>query len=41
HPVFGTIIQGMDVVDQIGKVSTNSEDKPLEDVTLIKAMLID
>jgi peptidylprolyl isomerase len=41
HPVFGTIIEGMDVVDQIGKVSTNSEDKPLEDVILIKAMLID
>ena len=40
HPVFGTIIEGMDVVDKIGKVATNSEDKPLEDVILIRAILI-
>lgn len=37
YSVFGTVIAGMDVVDAIGKVSTDSNDKPLQDVTLIKA----
>jgi len=37
YSVFGRVIAGMDVVDAIGKVSTDSNDKPLEDLTLIKA----
>jgi peptidylprolyl isomerase len=40
HPVFGTVIQGMDVVDAISQVATDSNDKPLEDVTIIKAELV-
>jgi peptidylprolyl isomerase len=35
HPVFGTVIDGMDVVDAIAKVVTDGNDRPLEDVTLI------
>jgi peptidylprolyl isomerase len=35
--VFGTVIAGMDVVDAIGNVATDSNDKPLTNVTLIKA----
>jgi peptidylprolyl isomerase len=43
HPVFGEVIKGMDVVDQISKVATDGEpyNRPLEEVTLIKAQLVD
>jgi peptidylprolyl isomerase len=43
HPVFGEVIDGMDVVDQIAKVETDGEplNQPLEEVTIIKAHLID
>lgn len=40
YSVFGKVIQGMDVVDAIAKVQTDSNDKPLEDVTIIKAEII-
>ena len=32
HTVFGQVIDGMDVVDEIAKVKKNKMDKPLEDV---------
>ena len=41
HPVFGEVIEGMNVVDNILNVETDSNNKPLEDVTLIRATLID
>jgi len=40
HPAFGVVIEGMDVVDEIAKVETDSGDKPLEDVVIEKAELI-
>jgi len=40
HPVFGDVIEGMDVVDSISNVATDSSDKPLQDVTLIKATML-
>ena len=40
HPVFGKIVEGMDVVDKIAKVQKNAQDKPLEDVVITKAYLI-
>jgi len=40
HPVFGDVIEGMDIVDAISKVSTDSNDKPLINVTIIKAEII-
>ncbi len=40
HPVFGKVIAGMDVVDAIANVDTNSNDKPLQDVTLISATIL-
>ncbi len=41
HPVFGKVIDGMDVVDSIGDVPTDSEDRPLQDVRIIRAELIE
>lgn len=41
HPVFGEVIEGMDVIDRIGKVETDpNNDRPLQDVKIIKAELI-
>jgi len=40
HPAFGEVTAGMDVVDKIAKVETDSSDKPLEDVVIIKAKMI-
>ena len=40
HPVFGKIIEGMDVLDKMAKVQVNSEDQPLEEVKIIKATLV-
>ena len=31
HPVFGKVVEGMDVIDKIAKVATDSSDRPLED----------
>lgn len=36
HPVFGTVVSGMDVADRISKVKTDRNDKPLEDVVITK-----
>jgi len=40
HPVFGKVIEGMDVIDEIAAVQTNAQDKPLKDVKIIKAEMI-
>jgi len=40
HPAFGKVIEGMDVVDAIAKVQKNAQDKPLEEVKIIKASII-
>lgn len=37
HPVFGKVVEGMDVVDRIGNVRTDAEDRPLEDVVIVSA----
>ena len=34
HAVFGKVIEGLDVVKAIGKMSTNAADRPLEDVVM-------
>ena len=40
HPVFGKVIEGMNVVDTIANVKTDSNDKPLEDVKIIRATIV-
>jgi peptidylprolyl isomerase len=40
HPAFGKVIEGMDIVDKIAKVDTDSGDKPLKDVVIIKAKML-
>ena len=41
HPVFGKVIEGMDVVDSIGKVKIDKENnRPVEDVVIVRASRI-
>jgi peptidylprolyl isomerase len=40
YSVFGKVIEGMDVVDAIGDVAVDANDKPLQDVTLISASIV-
>lgn len=40
YSVFGKVTQGMNVVDAIGKVQTDENDKPLEEVRIIKAEIV-
>jgi peptidylprolyl isomerase len=39
HPVFGRVVEGMDVVDKIGKTKTGHGDRPLKDVVIVKAVM--
>ena len=43
HPVFGKVVEGMDVVDTIAKVQTSGQaggNRPLQNVTIIRAVMI-
>lgn len=40
HTVFAQVIEGMDVVEAIAKVSTDDNDKPLKDVTIDSIELV-
>ena len=40
YTVFGKVVSGMDVVMEISQVATNSDDKPLQDVTLISVTVL-
>lgn len=40
YTVFGEVLEGLDVVDKISAVKTDSNDKPLEDVKIIKIKII-
>ena len=40
YAVFGKVIEGMDIVDKIAKVQTNSNDQPLQEIKIIKATVI-
>jgi peptidyl-prolyl cis-trans isomerase A (cyclophilin A) len=34
HTIFGEVIEGADIVDQISRVKTGSQDRPVDDVTI-------
>ncbi len=40
HPVFGKVVEGMDVVDAIGKVRTGPMDRPVKEVKIESAKVI-
>ena len=40
HPVFGEVVEGMDVVDEIANVAVGPNDRPVEDVVILKAVII-
>ena len=40
HPVFGKVLEGMDVVDAISQVQRDKNDKPLTPVTIIHARIL-
>lgn len=39
HPVFGKVVSGMEIVDAISKVKTNSQDRPVTDIVIEKAII--
>lgn len=41
HPIFGEVIEGMEVVSAIGKVKTGVQDRPIEEVKIIKATILE
>ncbi len=40
HPVFGKIVEGMDIVDKMGKVKTGPGDRPVKNVTILHAVMV-
>jgi peptidyl-prolyl cis-trans isomerase-like 1 len=37
HTIFGRVLRGMQVISRIGMVETDSDDKPVDDVKILKA----
>lgn len=40
YAVFGKVVEGMDIVDKIGKTPTDSGDRPIKDIIIEKAEII-
>jgi peptidyl-prolyl cis-trans isomerase B (cyclophilin B) len=41
YTIFGEVVKGMEIVDAIAKVETNNSDRPVEDVRIISARIMD
>jgi peptidylprolyl isomerase len=40
YPVFGNVVEGMDIVTEIGKTKTGPGNRPVQNITIIKAEII-
>jgi len=40
HPAFGEVVEGMDIVDKIAKVPTAANDRPIQEVKILKARML-
>ena len=40
YTVFGEVTEGMDIVDKIAEVPTDSGDKPINDIKIIKVKIL-
>ena len=40
HPAFGKVVEGMDIVEKMGKVKTGSMDRPVKEVKILSAKVI-
>ena len=41
HTIFGRVRQGMGVVNRIGMVETNAQDRPADDIKILRAAATD
>ena len=41
HPVFGKVVEGIDVVDKMGKARTNAQDRPMKEIKIVSAKVLD
>ena len=41
HPVFGSVVSGMDVINKIAAVQIGAQDKPVEEVIIISAKVLE
>jgi cyclophilin family peptidyl-prolyl cis-trans isomerase len=41
HAIFGEVVEGMNVVEKIGKVEKDARDKPVKDVVMTKVTMIE
>uniref|UniRef100_A0A4W6D9Q8 Peptidyl-prolyl cis-trans isomerase n=1 Tax=Lates calcarifer TaxID=8187 RepID=A0A4W6D9Q8_LATCA len=37
HSIFGRVYQGMGVLNRIGMVETNGQDRPIDDIKIVRA----
>jgi len=40
HTIFGRVASGMRVVQRLGAVATDSQDRPKEDIKILKARIV-
>lgn len=41
HTIFGRVFEGMGVLNRIGMVETNSQDRPVDDIKIVRTNVID
>lgn len=40
HTIFGRVTSGMRIVQRMGLVKTDADDKPVDDISIIKARVV-